>query len=86
MVKHVFACVRLYRKLSDFNFKEFRRMIQTAKDNGIIPLFLMSSDYFNDVIEDLKGTMKDYCDNTYYVLDINSNKRSKVINLTEKKL
>ena len=69
MIKYNFLCIRIYsKKTNDFSISEFRRRIDSSLNNGIIPIVLMSENYFSEKKSDLEGTIKELCGAHYYKL------------------
>lgn len=72
MVRYTFLCVRVYsKKTGDFSLADFRKRIDSSLNNGIIPIVLMSQNYFEEKKNDLENTIKELCGNKYYMLDVN---------------
>ena len=89
MVKYNFLCLRIYsKKTSDFSVGDFRKRIDNSLNNGIIPILIMSQNYFNEKRNDLEGTIKELCDNCYYYFDLNKSASNEVkeINLLRKSI
>lgn len=82
MVRYTFLCIRIYsKKSSDFTLGDFRKRIDSSLNNGIIPIIIMSQSYFAEKKADLEGTIKELCNNRYYMLDVNQKEEIKVVNL-----
>ena len=79
MVKYNFLCMRIYsKKTSDFSIGDFRKRIDSSLNNGIIPILIMSQNYFSEKKMDLEGTIKELCDNVYYDFDLTINTKNNI--------
>lgn len=82
MVRHNFLCIRVYsKKTSDFSLGDFRKRIDSSLNNGIIPIVIMSQDYFDEKKSELEGTIKELCDGLYYKLDVNQNEEIRPVSI-----
>lgn len=88
MVKYNFLCVRIYTKANDFQVVDFRKRIDSALNNGIIPIIIMSQNYFEEKRSDLEGAIRELCDNHYYQfeLDKNASNSVKEVKFSKKKI
>ncbi len=72
MVRYNFLCIRIYsKKTNDFSISEFRRRMDSSLNNGVIPIVLMSQNYFSEKQSTLEGTIKELCGAHYYRININ---------------
>ena len=89
MVKYNFLCIRIYsKKLSDFSLGDFRKRIDNSLNNGIIPIVIMSQNYFENKQSELEGTIKELCNNCYYKIEVNStiNSTVKEVNFSKERI
>lgn len=85
MIRYHFVCVRMYsNKTSDFPISDFRKRIDNALNNGIIPIIIMSHNYFLEKKNDLEGTIRELCENHYYTLGMTNGSHIHETKLEEK--
>lgn len=71
MVRYIILCIRVYNKQgTDFDMKQLNMRLNKCRNNGIIPVILMSEEVFEASKEWIQLPIKEQCDQIYYKWDL----------------